>query len=591
MKRLFCILLLLALSLSACTEAGEDGSSGGSSGGSSSTAAGTASDIAKDASELFTDRDYNDDYAEDGSVHIPLNGDSAEADSDAVRISGTIVTVTEAATYVISGTLDDGMLVVDAPDTAKVQLVFDGVQITSRTSAALYVLEADKVFLTLAEGTENALSNGGEFVAVDDNNIDAALFSKQDLTLNGAGSLTVTSPAGHGVVCKDDLVITGGTYTVYAASHGIDANDSVRIADGLLTLDAGKDGIHAENNDDASLGYVYISGGTLRIEAEGDGVSAGSTMQLEGGSLDILAGGGSENGSKQSSDSWGGFMGGRPGMGTTENAASEDSTSMKGLKAGTGMLISAGDFTIDSADDAVHSNASITVNGGSFAIATGDDAFHADDTLTVTDGSIRITDSYEGLEALHVVVSGGDIELYASDDGINAAGGTDSSGTGGRGGDRFGGPGMNGGMSSSSSGTIVISGGSIRIEAHGDGIDANGTLTVSGGYVAVWGPTQGDTATLDYDVSGVITGGTFIGTGASGMAQTFSSSEQGVIAVSVGSQSAGTTVTVTDEDGNVLLSYEPPLSFSVVIYSSPELVTGQSYTISVGSASGTFTAS
>ena len=457
--------------------------------------------------------------------------------------------------------------------------------------AALYVLEADKVFLTLAEGTENALSNGGEFVAVDDNNIDAALFSKQDLTLNGAGSLTVTSPAGHGVVCKDDLVITGGTYTVYAASHGIDANDSVRIADGLLTLDAGKDGIHAENNDDASLGYVYISGGTLRIEAEGDGVSAGSTLQLEGGSLDILAGGGSENGSKQSSDSWGGFMGGRPGMGTTENAASEDSTSMKGLKAGTGMLISAGDFTIDSADDAVHSNASITVNGGSFAIATGDDAFHADDTLTVTDGSIRITDSYEGLEALHVVVSGGDIELYASDDGINAAGGTDSSGTGGRGGDRFGGPGMNGGMSSSSSGTIVISGGSIRIEAHGDGIDANGTLTISGGYVAVWGPTQGDTATLDYDVSGVITGGTFIGTGASGMAQTFSSSEQGVIAVSVGSQSAGTTVTVTDEDGNVLLSYEPPLSFSVVIYSSPELVTGQSYTIAVGSASGTFTAS
>ena len=166
-----------------------------------------------------------------------------------------------------------------------------------------------------------------------------------------------------------------------------------------------------------------------------------------------------------------------------------------------------------------------------------------------------------------------------------------TSGTGGRGGDRFGGPGMNGGMSSSSSGTIVISGGSIRIEAHGDGIDANGTLTISGGYVAVWGPTQGDTATLDYDVSGVITGGTFIGTGASGMAQTFSSSEQGVIAVSVGSQSAGTTVTVTDEDGNVLLSYEPPLSFSVVIYSSPELVTGQSYTIAVGSASGTFTAS
>lgn len=152
----------------------------------------------------------------------------------------------------ISGTLDDGMLVVDASDTAKVQLVFDGVQISSGTSAALYVLEADKVFLTLAEGTENALSNGGEFVAVDDNNIDGALFSKQDLTVNGAGSLTVTSPAGHGIVCKDDLVITGGVYIVYAAGHGIDVNDSIRIADAKLTVDAGKDGIHAENNDDSS---------------------------------------------------------------------------------------------------------------------------------------------------------------------------------------------------------------------------------------------------------------------------------------------------------------------------------------------------
>ncbi|HJA66862.1 MAG TPA: carbohydrate-binding domain-containing protein [Candidatus Mediterraneibacter cottocaccae] len=295
---------------------------------------------------------------------------------------------------------------------------------------------------------------------------------------------------------------------------------------------------------------------------------------------------------------------------------SESSTSMKGLKAGTGMLISDGTFTVNSADDSVHSNASVTVNGGTFEIATGDDAFHADETLTVTAGTIHITESYEGLEGLQVDIQGGDISLTASDDGLNAAGGTDSSGTaGGRdgmfggadaapgdsasggsapggsapGGSR-GGAGQPGTGSSSSNGSITISGGTLYIAASGDGIDANGTLEISGGYTVVTGPTQGDTATLDYDVSAVITGGTFIGTGASGMAQTFSSSEQGVISISAGTRSAGTQITLTDAAGNELISYTPELDFNVVILSSPDIVSGETYTITVGESSGEFEA-
>ena len=180
-----------------------------------------------------------------------------------------------------------------------------------------------------------------------------------------------------------------------------------------------------------------------------------------------------------------------------------------------------------------------------------------------------------------------EISLTATDDGLNAAGGTDNSGMGGRGGDKFGGPGMGG---TGSSASITISGGSLYVNASGDGIDSNGTLTISGGYTVVCGPTQGDTSTLDYETSGVITGGTFIGTGASGMAQTFSSSEQGVIAVSVGSCAAGTAITLTDADGNTVISYSPELSFAVVILSSPGIVKGQPYTITVGSASGSFEA-
>ena len=278
---------------------------------SQSTAETAETDSVQAGSDMFTERDYRTEYDESGSVQIQLNGDSATASSDSVQISGTAITITEEATYIISGTLDDGMIIVNAPDTAKLQLVLNGVNMNSETSAALYILEADKVFVTLAESTENTLSNAGTFTAIDDNNIDSVIFSKQDLTLNGLGSLTITSPAGHGIVSKDDLVITGGTYSITSASHGLDANDSIRITgETSITIDAGKDGVHAENDEDPSLGFVYISNGTMNIEAEGDGMSAGAYMQIENGTFQITAGGGSENGIKESSDFWGGFRGG-----------------------------------------------------------------------------------------------------------------------------------------------------------------------------------------------------------------------------------------------------------------------------------------
>ena len=571
-------------------------------GGENSTPAPVDVDFSQTDGDMFTERDSKSEYDASKAVTIQLSGTTATASSDSVQINGSTVIIKEEATYVISGNLN-GMVVVDAPDTAKLQLVLNGVDITSETSAALYILEADKVFVTLADGTANTLANGGSFVAIDDNNIDGALFSRQDLTLNGSGSLTVTSPAGHGIVCKDDLVITGGTYVVNSASHGLDANDSVRIDGAALTIDAGKDAIHCENSDDTAKGFIYISGGTINAEAEGDGIAASAYIQIEGGTIDLLVGGGSENGTKEHSDNFGGFMGGghgggRPGgMGpgnSQTTGTEENSTSMKGLKAANSMLISGGNITINSADDAIHSDVSLTINGGTFTLASGDDAIHAEETLTVTAGKIDISESYEGLEALHIDVQGGDIKLAASDDGLNAAGGTDQSGTtGGRDGMFGGRPGGGGfgGMSGNSNGSIKISGGTLYINASGDGLDANGTLEITGGHTTVVGPTRGDTATLDYDTSGIITGGTFIGTGASGMAQTFSDSGQGVVAVSVGNQAAGTQIILKDKNGNTILEHSPELNFAVVILSSPELVKGETYTITVGSQSGEFEAS
>ncbi len=612
MKKTLSILLIFALVCCLFTGCEKPGDNGETIDNNSESSVSDTSDTTSDPvdvdfsqtdDDMFTDRDGKTEYDESKAVSIQLKGDSATSSSNSVKISGSTVTITEEATYIISGTLTDGMIIINAEDTAKLQIVLNGVDITSKTSAALYILEADKVFVTLADGTENTLANGGSFTAIDENNIDAAVFSKQDLTFNGSGSLTVTSPEAHGIVCKDELVFTGGTYTVNSASHGLDANDSVRISSSTkLTIDAGKDGIHCENTDDASLGFIYISDGTMNIEAEGDGIAAGAYVQIENGTFDLLIGGGSENGSNASSGNYGGFMGGgghgrmRPGSSQSSTTSTdESSTSMKGIKSANSLLISGGTFKIDSADDSVHSDVSVTINGGTFEIASGDDAIHAEENLTITAGTFNITESYEGLEALDIDVKGGEFKIVASDDGLNAAGGTDSSGTtGGRdgmfGGGHGGGPdGMGGGMSSGN-GSIVISGGKLYVKASGDGIDANGTLTISGGYTIVTGPTQGDTATLDYDKSATITGGTFIGTGASGMAQTFSDSKQGVVAVSVGNQSAGTNITLKDKSGNTIIEYAPELSFAVVILSSPDIVSGEIYTITVGLESGEFEA-
>lgn len=605
-------LILIAGVLSGCQEATPSvDSNSNSESADSSTATDTSAaeaEFAASDSDMFTDRDYDTSYEEEKSVLIQLNGDSVVCNSDSVVVSGTTVTITGDGTYLLSGTLNDGMIIVNAKETDKPQLVFNGVSIHSESSAPLYILEADKVLITLAEGTDNTLSNGGTFTAIDENNIDSAIFSKQDLILNGSGNLTVSSPAGHGIVSKDDLVLTGGTYTIDSASHGLDANDSVRIANTKVIITSGKDGVHAENTEDEALGFVYIASGTFHISAEGDGISAGATMQIEDGNFDLISGGGSVNATKQSSDSWGGFPeggnlgGGRPGeerksegapeqgvqelsSASTVTDTEDSSTSMKALKASGNLLINGGTFTMDAADDAVHSNTSITVNNGSFEVLSGDDAFHADEKLTIASGTINITESYEGLEGLHIEIIGGDISLTASDDGLNAAGGTDASGFGGhRGNDQFGG-------NSSFNGSIVISGGDLYINASGDGIDANGTLTISGGMTTVCGPTQGDTAVLDYDASAVIIGGTFVGTGASQMAQTFSSSEQGVVSASVGNQPAGTTMILKDKSGNTILSYEPELSFAIVIFSSPDIVTGETYTVVVGSSSAEVTAS
>ena len=523
MKRFQRIVIPAALTLAMLTGCGAvSGQSGTSTAVVGSTA--VVENAAVDTDGLFSQRDLEQSWDESAAVRIELTGDTASSDSDAVQIDDGTVTITSEGVYVLSGTLSNGSIIVDAGDEDKVQLVLNGVSVTGSDFAAIYAKNADKVFVTLAENTENTLVNENGFTEIDDNHVDAVIFSKCDLTLNGAGELTVTSPAGHGIVSKDELTITGGIYTITASGHGLTGKDSVAIAAGSFVIDSGKDGIHAEDEDDSEAGFIYLSDGDFTITAQGDGISASGMLEIAGGNYNITTGGGSAASEMKGGDSQlepgagqnGAAQGGQPGeppaqSGQTDSKAppekpgedknpqidvdgaeqekdftessevSSDSTSQKGLKSSTSVIVQAGNFTLDTADDGVHSNGTVTITGGEWTIRTGDDGIHADGALTITGGSFSIPYCYEGIEGSTITINGGTFDITANDDGLNAADGTSNA------------PGM-----ANENCWIEINDGEFTIVSDGDSIDSNGDLTINGGTLDLTCNGNGNTA-IDTD--------------------------------------------------------------------------------------------
>ncbi len=580
MKRYFSLILIVALLLFSFTACGSDSNITPNSFHSNTpgdNVSGSSSDVISDsenstltevefavtASDMFTKRDKKTEY-DNSAVRIQLNGSSATANSDKVQISDSTVTITEEGTYILSGTLDDGTIIVNADNSAKLHLIFDNVSINSNDSAAILVLSADKVIVTLAS-EQNSLSNGGIFTTIDDININAVLYSKEDLSLNGSGSLTINSPAGHGISCKDDLVLAGGTYTITAGNHGLDANDSIRLTASTISIEAGKDGIHAENTDDTTLGFVYIADGTYNINANDDGIHASSTLTVNNGDINIAE-------SYEGLEALDLVING----GNIRLIASDDGLNAAGGNDAGGFGGQSGVFD----DPAASPDTSFPVPGVSEELTPETGTNHRGNRPGKIKGDF--SDFPDGSENLPPDVIP-DRNMQNRPNG-NFGGGFDNKFSGGN----FGG-GFPGGMGSSN-GSITISGGKLYIQASGDGIDANGTLTITGGDITICGPSRGDTASLDYDTTATLSGATFIATGGNMMAQTFSTAEQGVIAENVGTQDAGTTVTLTDKKGKVLLTQTPELSYTLVILSSPDLVSGETYTLTYGSTTKTITA-
>lgn len=567
----------------------------------------------------------------DGS--ITLSPDGSTSTDASVRIDGQTVTIIQAGTYQIAGTLDDGALIVESAENAKITLVLGGVNIKNSIGAAIQISTADDVTIELSEGTTNVLQSGEEVdIATATESEEAsggALQSKADLKIKGKGSLTVLGYLNNGIHCTKDLKIKNGNISVTALGHGIKGKNSVTVSGGTVTVTSGKDGITSDETENEEKGFVTIEDGEIIITSAGDGVSAETTLTVTGGVISIISGGGSAN-AQQKTDNmrdWWDF----------DNSASDDnSASCKGLKAGKALVISGGSITIDAQDDALHTDGDMTISGGECILSTGDDGAHAALSLTVLDGKITVLTSYEGLEANQITLAGGELDITASDDGINANGGSDGF-SGGFGGG-FGGrrsdmnsqsgdmtppdnsnmqtppdgnapsgnpptmPGQDAADSTTTDDTtdkqpvLLITGGKITVNADGDGLDSNGNLRVEGGDITVNGPSNGGNGAIDIGTenggAGVIAGGTLIALGASSMAENFgSTSTQCAFLVTMNSFGAGETITITDSQGTVLCTGVTVKSANSVVFSSADLVVGETYTVTIGSTSATVTQS
>lgn len=364
--------LIVAVSVTGCVNTDNNTSSGSMATADNFSQTSTVSDDSTD-SEMFTDRDKEVGYDESSAVTVAFSSSGATASSDSVTVSGSKVTLKDEGTYIITGTTADGQIIVDADSKTKIQIVLKNASITCKSSAALYVKQADKVFVTTAKDSENTLASTGEYVQTDDNNVDAAVFSKDDITLNGEGKMTVSSEKGNGIVSKDDLKLTSGEYTVTAASHALSGKDSIRIASGTYNLTSGKDGLHAENTDDTSKGFVYIADGNFTVNCKGDGIDAGTTAQIENGTFNITSSSGSSS------------------------SSATDSASVKGIKAAGGKDESGFDGGFDR-DNFSSSNASITISGGKITIEADGDGVDSNGSLTVTGGETYVSGPTSGAD-------------------------------------------------------------------------------------------------------------------------------------------------------------------------------------------------
>lgn len=507
----------------------------------------------------FDTKDLEESFVKENSFVISFNGTTAEYEKGTLKDS--TFTISEEGTYYLTGNFN-GNLVIDSDKY--IRLIFDNVTISSTTGSPIFIKNSKKMIITLAENSINTLIDTSNYTLDSNGEPNATLFSKEDLTINGTGTLKIKSNYNDGIASKDGLKIVNGNFEITSVGDAIRGKDYIFIKNGTFNINSEKDGIKT-TNEETNMGNLIIENGIFNIVSKTDGIDSQNSILISNGTFDIVTNGGSSNSSEKS----------YAGMWNNSISTSESS---KGIKAGSNILIENGNIKIDSSDDSIHSNNIIEIKNGIFNISSGDDGIHADTNLKIYDGTINIDKSYEGLESSEIYIYNGTIYVNASDDGINVAGGADSSSMNGR-------PGQN--NMSKSIGKLEIENGYIYVDAQGDGLDANGSIYIKDGYIIVNGPTNDGNGIFDYDSEFVMTGGTLIGVGSSGMLQTPSlNSTINTISVVLNSYT-DSLINITDSENNSIITFKSSKKYNSFVYASSSIKKGETYNINTdGEVSG-----
>jgi hypothetical protein len=522
-----------------------------------------------DQTDDSTGSEEADDYTWDDSeiIEIVLNGSSITENSDKVTVDGSKATVISAGTYRITGTLSDGQILVDTKDAGIVRLILNGVNITCSNSAPIYIKNAGKALIVLATATNNFITDGTSYILDADEEPKAAVFSKSYLSFFGGGSLSVDANYKDGISGKDGLLIKSGTFNINAADDGIRGKDYLIIKDGNISVSAAGDGFKSDNEEDAALGYVTIESANVNITAGGDGISSQTDLNITDGSFKIITGGGTGAIAVTKAGEEGPNPGNQGGYNGT--------ISEKALKSAASISIAKGSFVLDAADDAIHATNSVALKGGSFTIATGDDAIHAETSIAIAVDTLNILKSYESLESASITVTSGFISMVSSDDGFNATKGSATEAN-------------DGSLLTISGGTIVVN------SSGGDGIDSNGNVVMTGGTVVVHGPQSQPEVGIDVNGTFNVSGGLLLATGPNSgnmIEANSSSSSQYSAKITISSTlSSSSLFHIQDAAGKDLVTYKPVRTIYYVVFSSPDLQSGSTYSVYTGgSYSGTST--
>ena len=613
-KGLAAICVAIAFALCACNRTRNESLSGGNAVNDGNTA---QSNTAVDLSALSNAPEYPENAVEGScadsvDARITLNSTDIEISGSGAKAEGGVLTITASGSYLLSGELADGQIVVDTADEEKVTLYLNGVKVSNLLGCAVNIISAPKkVVLYSCENSVNIFSDGDSYYTAEDaaNDADipnAAVYSKDDLEFDGMGEIYVTSNCAKGINCKDDLEFVGGTLYVTSVDDAVRGKDSLTVANAMLNLYAIGDGLRTSNETEEGMGNMMITDSVVEICAQLDGIQSVGALDIQNSEISVLSGGGYTNAQAHDEDFFGGghfgggdfgggghFDGGNRGdrgdmppmqpggngYGVPMSYATQEQTdtqtetvSTKGIKSARDMNISGGNISVDSADDSIHTNACCAINGAKISLSAGDDAIHADNTIDINSGEVSVATSYEGLESAYINISGGYVYIKADDDGLNATDGTSSEGG-------FGGVG--GGFGAAQSVEINITGGTTIVDANGDGIDSNGTVVMNDGLLVVFGPTSGGNGALDYQSAFALNGGTMLAVGSSQMAMSVSDSEYGVLYFNT-SIPADTIMQIADENGNEIFCFASPKNYTNLVFTSLELASGKSYTVSVG---------